>query len=81
MSDISEIEFDTKPNRGIRYLGTARDAFTELGIPDFQRHVLVAVVQQPEGHHPQRRPHGPGRVVLPGSDQSTDGTPARPAPD
>jgi len=42
-AQFGEIDFDTKPNRVVRYLGTAREAFAELDIPDFQQHVLVAV--------------------------------------
>jgi spermidine synthase len=42
-AQFGEIDFDTKPNRAVRYLGTAREAFAELGIPGFQQHVLVAV--------------------------------------
>ncbi|MBM4267310.1 MAG: class I SAM-dependent methyltransferase [Deltaproteobacteria bacterium] len=42
-AQFGEIDFDTKPNRVVRYLGTARDALAELGIGDFPKHVLVAV--------------------------------------
>ncbi|HEY8515172.1 MAG TPA: hypothetical protein VIS07_06650 [Candidatus Binatia bacterium] len=42
-AQFGEIEFATKPNRVVRYLGTAREALAELGIRDFDRHVLVAV--------------------------------------
>lgn len=42
-AQFGEIDFTTKPNRVVRYVGTAREAFRELGIPDFPRHVLVAV--------------------------------------
>lgn len=42
-AQFGEIDFATKPNRVVRYLGTAREAFAELGIADFERHVLVAV--------------------------------------
>jgi len=42
-AQFGEIDYDVKPNRVVRYLGTARAAFQELGIPDFARHVLVAV--------------------------------------
>src|SRR5215470_7967368 len=35
-------EFAGTPNRTVRYLSTARDAFQRLGIPDFDRHVLVS---------------------------------------
>jgi spermidine synthase len=42
-AQFGEIDFDQKPNRVVRYLGTAREAFKEAGIPDFAQHVLVAV--------------------------------------
>jgi hypothetical protein len=42
-AQFGEIDFDTKPNRTVRYLGTARQALAALGIPDFAQHVLVAV--------------------------------------
>jgi hypothetical protein len=42
-AQFGEIDFDTKPNRVVRYLGTAREAFRDLGIPGFEQHVLVAV--------------------------------------
>jgi hypothetical protein len=42
-AQFGEIDFDVKPNRVIRYLGTARDALAELGIGEFPRHVAVAV--------------------------------------
>jgi len=42
-AQFGEIDYDTKPNRTVRYLGTAREALAELGIDDFGRHVLVAV--------------------------------------
>ena len=42
-AQFGEIDFDTKPNRTIRYLGTAREAFAGLGIQDFANHVLIAV--------------------------------------
>jgi len=42
-AQFGEIDFATKPNRAVRYLGTAREAFAELGATDFQQHVLVAV--------------------------------------
>jgi MFS family permease len=41
-AQFGEISYDVKPNRTVRYLGTAREAFHELGIDDFDRHVLVA---------------------------------------
>jgi spermidine synthase len=40
-AQFGEISFDEKPNRTARYLGTAREAFQQLGIDDFERHVLV----------------------------------------
>lgn len=42
-AQFGEIDFDIKPNRTVRYLGTAREAFSGLGIPGFDHHVLVAV--------------------------------------
>ena len=42
-AQFGEIEFLLKPNRVVRYLGTARQAFAELEIPDFAQHVLVAL--------------------------------------
>jgi hypothetical protein len=42
-AQFGEIDFDVKPNRVVRYLGTAREAFAELGIGDFPSHVAVAV--------------------------------------
>jgi spermidine synthase len=42
-AQFGEIDFEVKPNRVIRYLGTARDALAELGIGDFPAHVAVAV--------------------------------------
>jgi hypothetical protein len=41
-TQFGELDFDRKPNRTTRYLVTARAAFDEMGIPDFQKHVLVA---------------------------------------
>jgi hypothetical protein len=41
-AQFGEISYEDRPNRTVRYLGTARDAFAKLGIDDFQRHVLVA---------------------------------------
>jgi hypothetical protein len=40
-AQFGEVDFDLKPNRTVRYLGTAREAFRRLGIEDFDRHVLV----------------------------------------
>jgi spermidine synthase len=42
-AQFGELDFDVKPNRVVRYLGTAREAFAELGIDDFKGHVAVAV--------------------------------------
>ncbi len=42
-AQFGEIDFDVKPNRVVRYLGTAREALADLGIGDFGGHVLVAV--------------------------------------
>ena len=42
-AQFGEIDFDVKPNRVLRYLGTARQAFLEQGVGDFQRHALVSV--------------------------------------
>ena len=42
-AQFGEIDFDTKPNRAVRYIGTAREALKQLGIPDFEQHVLVSV--------------------------------------
>lgn len=43
-AQFGEIDFDDKPNRVVRFLGTARDAFRDLGIgDDFSGHALVAV--------------------------------------
>lgn len=42
-AQFGEIEYDTKPNRVVRYLGTARNALAEFGIDDFAKHVMVSV--------------------------------------
>lgn len=42
-AQFGELDYDTKPNRVVRYLGTAREALASFGIEDFDRHVLVAV--------------------------------------
>jgi len=42
-AQFGEIDYDTKPNRVVRYLGTARRALAALGIDDFDRHVMVGV--------------------------------------
>ena len=39
---FGEVDYNEKPNRTARYLATARRAFEELGIEDFERHVLLA---------------------------------------
>jgi len=39
---FGEVSYEKKPNRTSRYLATARSAFAELGIEDFERHVLLA---------------------------------------
>jgi hypothetical protein len=39
---FGEYHFLTKPNRTMRYLSTAREAFAEHGIDDFSEHALVA---------------------------------------
>jgi len=41
---FGEVDFERKPNRTSRYLGTARAAFRAAGIPDFGKHVLVGTV-------------------------------------
>ncbi|MBI3767364.1 MAG: hypothetical protein HY271_02595 [Deltaproteobacteria bacterium] len=38
---FGEYDFEGRPNRTARYLGSARVAFEEMGIPDFKRHVMV----------------------------------------
>ncbi len=38
---FGEVSFDAKPNRTVRYLATAREAMSRLGIDDFASHVLV----------------------------------------
>ena len=42
-AQFGELDFDENPNRTIRYLGTARLALAELGIRNFERHVMVGV--------------------------------------
>jgi len=39
---FGELDYESKPNRTARYLSTARQALRELGIEDFERHVMVA---------------------------------------
>jgi spermidine synthase len=38
---FGEVHLNEKPIRTARYLATARDAFRQLGVADFHRHVLV----------------------------------------
>lgn len=40
-AQFGEIGFGEKPNRTLRYLATAREAFLQLGIADFPAHVMV----------------------------------------
>ena len=42
-AQFGEIDFDDKPNRVVRFLGTARAAFAELGLHGFPDRALVAV--------------------------------------
>ncbi len=39
---FGEFFYDRKPNRTARYVATARQAMSEMGIHDFEKHVLVA---------------------------------------
>src|SRR6185369_10022989 len=39
---FGEIDYEHKPNRTVRYVSTAREAFRRRGITDFASHVLVA---------------------------------------
>jgi hypothetical protein len=39
---FGEFDYDRRPNRTARYLGTAREAFRRLGILDFDTHVLLS---------------------------------------
>ncbi|RMD83802.1 MAG: hypothetical protein D6815_05620, partial [Candidatus Dadabacteria bacterium] len=39
---FGEFDYEAKPNRTARYVSTARQAFADLGIRDFSRHLLVA---------------------------------------
>lgn len=39
---FGEFQYDRKPNRTARYVGTARRALEQLGITDVGRHILVA---------------------------------------
>jgi spermidine synthase len=41
-TQFGELAYATKPNRTTRYLSTARAAFKDHGIPDFQKHVMVS---------------------------------------
>lgn len=43
---FGEINFDHKPNRTARYLATAREAYRELGIEDFESHVLLSTTPE-----------------------------------
>jgi hypothetical protein len=40
-AQFGELDYDRKPNRTLRYLATAREAFRRRGIDDLSRHVLV----------------------------------------
>ncbi len=42
-AQFGEIDFEIKPNRVVRYLGTAREAMAQLGVEDFGAHAMVAV--------------------------------------
>lgn len=42
-AQFGELDFANKPNRTMRYLATAREAFSELGIDDFPAHVMAVV--------------------------------------
>ncbi len=37
---FGEVDYDSKPNRTARYMVTARTALAEIGITDFERHVI-----------------------------------------
>ena len=39
---FGEFDYENKPNRTARYVGTAREAFRRLGVDDFRSHVMVA---------------------------------------
>jgi hypothetical protein len=41
-TQFGEFDYERKPNRTLRYVGTARSALAEIGIKDPSRHVLVA---------------------------------------
>ncbi len=43
-AQFGEIDYAGKPNRTARYVSTARRAFEEFGVADFDRHVLIATV-------------------------------------
>jgi hypothetical protein len=47
-AQFGELDYAAKPNRTARYVSTAREAFAELGIPEFDRHVLVGTVAEIE---------------------------------
>jgi hypothetical protein len=38
---FGEVDYDSKPNRTARYMATARAAMSEMGISDFDRHVIL----------------------------------------
>jgi hypothetical protein len=40
-AQFGEWSYEEKPLRSARYLGTAREAFRRLGVPDFAQHALV----------------------------------------
>ena len=41
-----DVDFVRKPNRATRYLATAREAFADLGVTDFEKHALVNAVPE-----------------------------------
>jgi spermidine synthase len=41
-AQFGELYYDSKPNRTTRYLATARQAYAEMGIQSFERHVAVS---------------------------------------
>ncbi len=40
-TQFGELDYHGKPNRTTRYLATAREAYRDLGIPNFEKHVSV----------------------------------------
>jgi hypothetical protein len=42
-----EFEYDTKPNRTLRYIATARDALADRGVHDPSKHIIVATTPAP----------------------------------